>query len=1318
MKFEKLPRRQMRQKITILLLLLVFGVPVLSMAQTGMGSITGHVSDSSGAAIPGATVTVTNTATGVSVDSVTNANGVYLVQQLIPGPYKVEAAVANFKRAVRSGLTLDVDDKLGIDLKLQVGGTTETVTITASVPLLRSEDAQTGEVMTNSVIENFPNLAGSGDVRNVLGAMQFAGNVQGVSGSGGRAGLSLGINGSINSISNVRVNGGRTSDTEYLVDGIPITQNMGRQLSNTVPTIEDTSEFKVVTNGLGAQYGHLSGGAVDLSTQAGTKDIHGSFFDFSQAAALNANAWDNNDTKTKKPGFHQNDFGVAMGGPVYLPYLYHGQKKTFWFANYEGSRYNIGGNAVLSSVLTANERAGDESDMGTGDPNTPRPQMYDPYGPSTYPNQVCDGGGVPGPTCQGNATYERTTLLGGDGMHVPTAYLDPIIQQYLKYVPLPNRSPNPGSATGDNYKSTPKNVKGTNVYSIRVDENFSEKSRMFARFTHNDGYNSTDPTFVDPSGKPLSTAFKTLTPNGWGATVNYDYTLAPTMLLNVRAGGNYSPFSSGSFLPSGFNNSAFGFDSVTAGILGPNNLVPIDGPMTEANNVNAAGSGNSGNLGIYNAGTSLVNSTNIVYAASLTKILNRHTLQFGYEGRRYYDNIETSAEQTGGDEFRFTSQAVNHYAEDTWNPQGYANGVGQFLMGLYSWNQSNGGFANSLRQNYYAAYAQDDFKARPNLTLSLGIRWETESPVTTNKNGTLTVWDSKAPSPFTINNGFTWDAALSQAQDSSGNPTPLSPTLLSEVKTPDWVSTGFPKGALEFVGTPQHPSRNANDWHPWNFSPRLGAAWQVRKDTVIRASLGSFYLPTGGSLNGYNSASGVAYTAQDGNTTHTQVQTEGINLHPRSSTDPLCGCIESPSFPGQVLSKTTDNATLNKQSAITGQAGAVDTKSHMPLEYDWSLGLQYELKHGFLLEADYNGNTSHNLLAKDMPGHFPASLFTGGSSGDNATIYKTYVPSPTAGQAPSGGLDGATQSIGYLEYAYPYFGELQVTNRNIGKSNFNALNLRVEHRLTNGLQILANYTFSRSMDDVGGAETNQNGPSQGYGQGGKVPQDVQTVRDVYALSTLDEPRRFTAFALYQLPVGRGRRWMNQRLGIGSSVIEDVIGGWNISGDYVTTPGSPLTFSSVNQSSTDSQDLNFHNIYGNFAPGATAGSLKNPHWGGAKYSAYDSQTQSPSAATPAFDVTQFAPAQTFTIGTLPSVYSIIRNPDNWTADMSLSKNVSIFSADGTRYLQIRVDDTNFLNHPGLGGYDTNVGDNNFGTINKFGNHPNGERHIQIGARLVF
>jgi hypothetical protein len=1293
------------------------------MAQSGLGSITGQVRDTSGAAIPGAKVTLTNAATDVSIKTTTNASGVYLFQQLNPGSYTVEASAPNFKKTVRPSVTLDVDDKLGIDLRLEVGGTSETVTVASGAPLLRTEDEQTGEVMTNSVIENFSNLAGAGDVRNVLGALAFAGDIQGESNSGGKAGAQLGINGSFTSMTNLRVNGGRTSATEYLVDGIPITQNLGRQISNTVPTVEDTSEFKVVTNGLGAQYGHLSGGAVDLSTQAGAKDIHGSYFEFMQQAALNANNWDNNDTNTKKPGFHQNDFGVAMGGPVWLPRVYDGRGKTFWFFNYEGSRYNIGGNAVLSSVLNdgihgpfpgTNERQGDVSDMGAaiGDPTYPKPQMYDPYGRSSYPNLV-------------NGNYQRYDLLGGDGMHVPSVDLDPMIQQYLKYVPLPNRLPNPGSATGDNYKSTPKNDRATDVYSIRIDENLSDKSRMFARYTHNNGHNKTDPSFG-----PYSPSNQTLTKDGWGLTVNYDYVFNPATLLNVHAGGNYSPFSKGSFMPSSFDNSAFGYAADYAGTLGKNSIVGIYGPTTEANNVNAAGWSNSGTLGLFGNNTELLNSTNMVYAASLTKILGRHTMVFGYEGRRYYDNHETSAGDNAAGGFRFTSQSSNQYSTNTWDAQGNANGVGDFLMGLYSWNQEYSATAHSLRQNYYAAYAQDDFKVSPKLTVNLGIRWETESPVSDPKH-MLTIWDPKAPSSFTVNNGWTWAGALSQAQDSSGNPTPLPQELMSLVKAPEWVTAGFPMGALRFTGTPEHSSKDATDWHPWNFSPRLGAAWQFRKDTVLRASFGAFYLPTGGSLNGYSSTTGVAYSSLVGNYNHTEVQTEGINLS-RDRTNPLCGCIESPSFPGDDLGPTTSNLQLNLLSAQSGQAGAVDKKSHMPLEYDWSLGLQYELKHGFLLEAAYNGNTSHNLLAKDMPGHFPASLYTGGprgqykvgnvasgnAAGANATIYTTYVPSPIAGQA-NGGHNGNTQSIGYLEYAYPYYGELQITNRNIGKSNFNGLNLRVEHRLADGFQILANYTISKNLDDVGGAETNQNGPSQGYGQGGKVPQDVQTVRNVYGLSGLDETKRFTAFGLYQVPLGRGRHWMNQPAGTGGNIIDYVVGGWNLSGDFTTTPGTPLTFTNGAQSGTNSSELNFHNITGTFAPGATAYSLKNPHWGGPKSSRYDSvKGQSPTLATPAFDHSQFVDTQEFTIGNLPMEYAIIRSPSNWNSDLSLSKNIPVFSADGKRYFQFRVDDTNFLNHPGIGGYDTGIDDNNFGTINVSFNHPNAERHIQLGARLVF
>ena len=1345
--------------------------PAIAMAQSGLGSITGHVSDSTGAAIPGAKVTVTNIATGISIDTSTNGSGIYLVQQLNPGQYRVEAIAPRFKTTVRDGLTLDVDANLGIDLKLQVGASSETVTVTAAAPLLRNEDAETGEVIDNSVVENFPNLNGLGEVRNVLQALQYSGDIQGSFNSNGVAGANAGINHGQYSFSNLRVNGGRTSNTEYLVDGIPITQNMDRQLSPTVPTIEDTSEFKVVTGGMSAEYGHLSGGAIDIATQSGTKALHGSFFDFSQSKILNANTWDNNSTivnglPTPRAGFHQNDFGFNIGGPVVLPRVYNGREKTFWFFNYEGSRFSKGGagNLTLSSVLTPQERTGDVSDMGvasnlpgcdnfgptsTGAPcnNYPQPHMYDPYQTSTYPNQVCsDGSGHTGSACTVDMAYQHLTLLPNNGTLIPPGYLSPIIQQYLKYLmplPTPGLNPVPNTRTGNNFSEAQNDIRSTDTYNIRIDENFNDRNRMFARFVHNNAVKTQTSTFG-----PNNPSYINKNPNGFGLTLGYDYTFTPTLLLNARVGGNYAPNAAGSFYPSNVNISNFGFDAPTLALVTQGGMVlpPIAGPWTEVNNT-SANQVWGGNGTFPSAGTTALESTNYVYSVSLTKILGRHTLQFGYEGRRYYDNFQNSAEQTpsqAGQGYRFVSQSANQYSDQNsqtdWSPQGHANGVGDFLMGLYAWGQNNSGFTNTIRQNYYAAYAQDDFKASPNLTLNLGLRWETESPVSTNKNGILTVWDPNAPSPFTLASGWSW------ANDVVAN---VPSNLQGNLVEPQWATEGkFPNGALEFVGTPQHPSMNANDWHPYNFSPRLGAAWRVRNNMTIRGAGGVFYLPTGGSLNGYSSTSGVAYTGQDGNTEH-NVQTTGIdlfqtyetgqalpaNLHPVNG-DPNCGCIESPTPAGQNLPATqhtnasTVNLLLNAQSANYGWVGAVNTKSHMPFEYDWNLGLQYEAKHGFLFEVVYHGNHSNTLLSKDNPGHFPAQLYTGGPGGANQTIYaNTTVPSPLAPTVPSasgptlpGGYAGPTTAIGYLEYGTPYFGELEITNSNIGRSLFNALDLRLEHRLKDGLQILANYTISRSMDNVGGPEVGQGNPGVG-GQGAKTPADYQSIRDIYGLSALDEPRRLSVIGLYQIPLGRGRKWMNQHSTLGSSIVDYVAGGWNVTGTFVTVPGGPIQFTSASQASTDSSALHFHNVFGSYAPGATESTLRNSHWRKPKDSVYNGELQSSSVATPAFDFTQFVDAKSFTSTSdtriLPVIYTKLRNPDNWYSDLGLSKNLPLFSADGARYLQIRMDATDWLNHPGLGSYDTNLGDGptQFGTINKFSTFE-GPRNIALGARIVF
>jgi len=308
-------------------------------------------------------------------------------------------------------------------------------------------------------------------------------------------------------------------------------------------------------------------------------------------------------------------------------------------------------------------------------------------------------------------------------------------------------------------------------------------------------------------------------------------------------------------LPTSIKTSDFPFGpSVLARLSGDSDIVRLSqGPFTEGTSLGCGAcqfsQGFNTNTGAF------ANTTNLQYAGSLTKILNRHTLKFGYEGRRYYDNFTQFGQSntSGGisDGYAVDGEAVTQYignnGSEVWTPQGYSNGLGQFLFGIDSWVRLTDKLGRSLASNYYASYVQDDFKVSPKLTLNLGLRWEMETPVT-ERNNNLTVWDPTANPGYYINPTYSWTGALTAAG--------LNP---SQVQTPDWVTNGFAPGALRLVATPEHPSRNATLYHPWNFSPRLGFAYSINKDTVVRGGFAMMYLPTSGNLSTYGDTPGVSY---------------------------------------------------------------------------------------------------------------------------------------------------------------------------------------------------------------------------------------------------------------------------------------------------------------------------------------------------------------------------------------------------------------------------------------------------------------------------
>ncbi len=262
----------MKSKLVFLLVLSLVVIAPWTVAQTGKGSISGRITDPSGAVVPGVDVTITNRSTGVATKTKTNHDGYYEVNELLPDNYDIEVKAPNFKTVVHNNIVLQVEDRLTVDIRLEVGQVTETMVVTTEAPQLRTADAETGEVIDQNMIENLPSN-NTGFARDPLLLLSISGDVQG---GGQRAGWALGINGGgpYSGPNDTRINGGRTSSLEYLVDGVPISQNFGHVISNGTPAYDDVSEFKVVTNGISAEYGRLSGGAVSIGTKSGSNSFH------------------------------------------------------------------------------------------------------------------------------------------------------------------------------------------------------------------------------------------------------------------------------------------------------------------------------------------------------------------------------------------------------------------------------------------------------------------------------------------------------------------------------------------------------------------------------------------------------------------------------------------------------------------------------------------------------------------------------------------------------------------------------------------------------------------------------------------------------------------------------------------------------------------------------------------------------------------------------------------------------------------------------------------------------------------------------------
>jgi len=636
-------------------------------AQNVYGTIAGHVTDASGAAIADATVTLTNLGTSEKHNMQSSASGEYTFVNILPGRYRIEGEKGGFKKFVREPIVVEIESGLRVDIALQVGAQTEVVEVTSEAPLLQPETQSLGQVVEGRLVTESP-LNG----RNPLALVALVpGVVPQGSPSGGNYSGGNPVGANPFALGDFQIGGGQAGQSSILLDGVA-TNGAYLNIVTVIPTQDAIQEFKVQTNNLGPEYGRFAGGVINLSTKSGTNSWHGSGYEFLRNKVFDANDFFSARAGLPVPAFTQNQFGVNVGGPVI-------KNKLFFFSSYEGYRLRKG-NTLTTSVPTLAERSGDFSASG-----------FPIYDPTTSTNCLSGGG-----TCR--TQFPGNSIAGR---------IDPTAQALLAYFPSPNQ---PGefnnlvvnfSAGGD-----------INQINERIDYNLSDRQRIFGRFTRNSILSLPDSPFKDVCGDRC-----TETTLAKQVAVGDTIAISPKMILDLHAG--YTRFTYvRTPVSKGIDLSQFGSNwAALAPQFAYTHLPTVcvsqkpGDQQWGKNSWCAAGTGSG--IGAYDDTFS--------FTPSLSKIMGAHTLKVGGEFRLLRNNYFQSNQPAGLFQFDASMTAANPL-----NNPGSSSGYGfaSFMLGYGVNNNSSvvtpSRMATEIR--YSALYAGDTFQVTRKLTLNLGAR--------------------------------------------------------------------------------------------------------------------------------------------------------------------------------------------------------------------------------------------------------------------------------------------------------------------------------------------------------------------------------------------------------------------------------------------------------------------------------------------------------------------------------------------------------------------------------------------------------------------
>jgi hypothetical protein len=1229
-------------------------------AQEYRATITGTVTDPSGASIPNATIKATNNATNNVSETKTNSDGVYTMPLLEPGVYRVEATAPGFQSIQRTGITLAVGQRLNLALQMTVGQATTEITVTGQQEVIDSADASRGLVFDPTKTQEYPlNGRQSYMLLSLTPGVIFTQEQFGASGFSGTRGWDVN--------NSYKFNGARggNGNNVFMLNGTPISDNNSQW--DFAPSMDAIQEFSAMTTVYDAQYGHEAGGVVNTVIKGGTSQWHGTVYDYFRNAVLDANNFGNNYAGAKKGNHQQNQFGGTFGGPIR-------KDKDFVFASFEGWQEIIPFPGAGQQAIPLDLRNGQnfsKYNMFVYDPLTTHPCTPGTGAPDTEP---CGGGS--------GSAYWRTPFPGNV---IPQNRISPIATKILSYLPAPN-APGQGAAGITNNYVNAANT-GRYWYNqpiVRWDHNISSKNKFYALFSEFHGYEfrSTN-TFPKPVAQGNIDNNRTFT----GLNIDDTHVISPTAVLDVKA--SFFRFVQ---LTPGYSDQA---RAISAQSLGMTNMIHAP---TVADSVlpNISLNGFTGPLfGSGSFSWSPYNRWIVTPSLSVTK--GTHSLHFGFE-YNYESKGNVSPGQAYGS-FTFDSSLTRRASGLDLNQTDQFLSVASLLLGMPTRGNIDNNTSYYISRPYYAWYAQDDWKVTKRLTLNIGLRYEFQLAYLDRYNRMASSFDPTTINPKSDQILAVWRANKA-AYDATNPkyPYPAPPPALY--------------GVWRFAGVDGYPRRTHNTDFTTG-APRIGFAYRIGEKTVVRGGVGVFYQS--------DTANNNSQTGFSQSTGYTSSFTVNGTPFPSGCFNDLNGfsgggCQSGPPtgpyslvnpFPNGLTSAAGPAAGL---LANVGQASTQNPLHYKtPRTYQYSLGVQRQLPHAMVIDLSFAGNyalydrDSQNLgFAQNAAGYALQQ-----QAMSDPSFYTRQVANPFLGLLPSTvarGTASTIQAVSLMDYYALWstgtsgtqngYTQADVTDRNFRSDGFQ---LRFEKRAISEkagvLTWVTSYTWSKQY-----SRTCCLGQSYAYNQGAilKLSPDGSTgtlqtydyqgkdANLVYAPDSANKYHEFAFSGVWDLPIGKGKHFGNSVTGFADKALTGWRVDWTatyISGNLIGLPGG----------------INFCGDYVNYKDPATGQIVHNEdHW----------YNNNPSC---------YANFPTNAINSqLPPRFSNVTNPAAPQVNVALVKDTSF----GERYkLQFRAESFNISNTVIRGGPITQTFNAaGFGQLPKSQN--NFPRLVQLALKLSF